>query len=322
MEHQFDAYILKFTFDTIVPIDNGVYPVDRDNVKKLYISVENEFKAVEDVGSFVAHGEIHLNSGHQQGKSQIQLTYVCNERVNATEFSEILNISSIWHLSATGWDFALRDLNRIIDLYRYLGESYWWQHLTMWNVDELTIHGGLNNGDEIISISQQGSAKIISSGDKPLNQCAYELSSKYYEYICNGKSLPFYFVLYLNGRRSFAEHSYREAIVNWANCIEAFAIYLLEAALRKANKGEENSLKVLKEADSYQKRYSKAYEILAPVKIHPSLKKKKALKHVSEAMKFRNYVMHGRDPELNWGVIGDKHSSVKEVLNIAHELSL
>lgn len=322
MERNFDAYILKYSFDTVVPLNDGTYPIKRKNVKQLYLSINNNFTTKPSAGSFQIGNNTHFNSGHGQGSSTVELAYVCQERLTAKQFAENLGISPIWDSSPTGWDFALHDINRIIDCYKYFAHSYWWQHLTMWNVDELKIFGGLNNGEEIVLLSLHGSPKITKAGNKPLDECAYNQSSTFLEHVCNGRTLPFYFLLYLNGRKSFAEHSYREALVYWANSIEAFAIYLLEGSLKKTSTPEADREAIYLAADTFQKRYSKAYEALAQKNIFPSLRKKAALRLISDAMEFRNTVMHGNNPDLSWSVVSTKQSAVEEIINIAAELSL
>jgi hypothetical protein len=321
MNESFDEYILKITLDTIFPLNNGIYKIQKKEINKLSLYVNNNFEYKKKSGSFNIHGDVYIHQGHGCGRSDLELTYSCEELLSIEGFSKKMSISPVWHSSATGWNFILEDLNRIIDLYRHLANTYWWHHLSMWNIDELKIYGKSTRQNKPVFISQSMSPKTIKFGGKPLDDIAYNNNSNYLKSISSGLELPFYFLMYLNGKRSFIENSYREALINWANCIEAYGMYLLHSACKIAKISSIQKEKYINAADKYNKCYSKTYEILANVKIYPSIKKKKAMQLVNQVMEYRNDVMHGDNPNLDWKIVGQKQDAIDELLSIIIEIS-
>lgn len=322
MNKYFDAFILRFSLDTVIPLKNGTYTVSRSGVTNLSITVNNTFYERQNLGSNNIAGNVQVHHNLGNGISKVELEYSLESPMTVEEFSKAISISPIWHLSCTGWDFALEDLNRIIDLYRYLTNAYWWPHVSMWNVDELSIYGKQPLNQELIFISQSSSPKSISLGGERFDGAAYDQNSVYLMSVKNGKQLPFYFLMYMNGRRSLAEHNYREALINWANCVEAYGIYLLLGVCVLTGKSPEGKKDILDRANEYRKRYSKAYELLAKSNIFPSVSKRRAMQQIDAVMEYRNDVMHGLDPALDWRTVGEKQDAVQELLGIAIELSI
>lgn len=322
MYRSYEAFTLKIALDTIIPLENGTYHVSKNDIEKVSLTVTNIFDKQEKIGSFDVHGDIHLNHSHGRGRSKIEITYHCDNALTIEEFAEKKSISSIWHMSATGWDFALNDLNRIIDLYRYFANAYWWHHISIWNVDELIIHGKPATETQLVFISQSTSPKIIKFGGKPLDDIAYNKDSAYLTHLISGNELPLYFLMYLNGRRSFVEHAYKEALIEWANCIEAYGMHLLLGACKLTSISSNEEEKFLEAANEYKKRYSRAYEILSNSGIFPTVTKKRAMHLIDNVMEYRNDVMHGRNPNLSWETVGEKQDAINELLAIATELSI
>lgn len=257
MSEHFDAFVLRLALDTVIPLRDGTYRISREGVANLSLKVTNFFSDRKQVGSFEAHGNVRVHHSNGTGRSDVELTYSCGAASTLEAFAEALSISPIWHMSATGWDFVLEDINRIIDLYRYLANAYWWQHLSMWNVDELRIYGRRGPDGQLSFVSQSSSPKQISFAGNHFADMAYDRNSAYVTHIQKGTKLPLYFLMYLNGRRSFVEHAYREALVNWANCVEAYSVYLLLGACKLAKVSENEERIVLDSANEYKKRYSK-----------------------------------------------------------------
>jgi hypothetical protein len=305
-----------------VPLADGTYRLPTRGVNGIAISIKNTFERRESIGSSTVHGDVYIHQGHGRGKCEIAFIYICGIRLTPEEFAEELSISPIWHFSPTGWNFILEELNRVIDLYRNFANAYWWQHLSMWNVDELKIFGRVCDPDELKLICASSSPKAIKFGGKPFEEFAYDPTSIYVKWVCGGVELPLYFLMYLNGRRSFVEHSFREALVNWANCVESYATFLLNAACKITGVADVDKEKILISADTYQKRYSKSYQILASANKSPTLKKKDAMKLIDGVMEYRNDVMHGKEVNIDWSLMGQKHDAITTLLDVVKEISI
>lgn len=322
MDTRFDSFVLRIMLDTVVPLENEFYQINREGKATLVLSVDNTFARKERIGSFEVHGDVRVHHTNGAGCATLEMEYGCASPLTPEEFAEYMSISPVWHMSASGWDFVLADLNRVIDLYRHFANAYWWQHISMWNVDELHIYGRGGTGGALSFISQSSSPKPISFDGKSFDDVAHDGGSSYIFHVKNGTKLPLYFVMYLNGRRSFVEHAYREALISWANCVEAYSWYFLSGACNRAGLSSVETDTVFESAGEFRSRFSKIYEILARAKIFPSSRKKQAIKWVDSVMEHRNAVMHGRDPKLDWMTLGKKQDDLNQLLNIAYELGI
>lgn len=320
MSQAFDTYIISAVLDRPFPLGDGTYLFLKPKLKGALLTVRNTFVQRERIGSFQTNGDIHSQHGEGSGSAEVTLIYECLVPLTTDGFASVMEISQIWYISHTGWSFILEELNRIIDLYRNFTNQYWWGHLSAWNVDELKIHAKLSGTDQARFLASAMTPKLMKFGGLPLEDCAYAIDSPYVRAVSNGQLLPFYYLLYLNGRRSFGEHAFREALINWANCTEAFAAHILKEACRRAALSSEEVAQIERRADTYQKKYSRAYEVLGRAGIYPSINKKEMVKLYESVMEYRNDVMHGSDLKLQWEALREKFVDLSRLINIANEI--
>lgn len=323
MEEKYEYFSISLIFGGIFPLADGEYHIPSRGINGITITVKNEIDNRQSVGPVTFHGNVSVfpqsRMGLKVGIANISVTYHLAKPFSIEEFGSHLSLSPIWHLSPTGWDFFITELNRIIDLYRSQSNAYWWYHIGGWDIEHLVIYGrpvGTVENKALLTAFP----KIYNFTGKPLDGSVYDMNSPYVRSILNDQYVPFYHVLYMNGRRSLAEHSYREALVNWANCIEAYSMYLLDGAMKFANTPEAQARKIFRQADTYQKRFSKAYEILSTCHVYPSISKKQVLKLVDEVMEHRNQVMHGQNPIFGWSTVSSKFEAMNQIIGIALEV--
>ena len=287
---KYDSFIFYIQLDMLVPLEDWKYILEKYDISKI-IKVKQSINGRNRVGSLATQGVVFTSqqpkNGEGSGSTSIEFVYIPDYSMSIAEFGELLELSSIWHLSPTAWGFLAVEINRIIDLYRLEANAYWWNHVGMWNFDEVTIKG-IKSGEDVESLIQTAFPKIIFGGNNPFQDFVSDTNSNYNKNIICNVNVPFYFVMYLNGRRSFSEYSFREALINWANCIEAYGIYLIFGVCKIANITiEETNLIIKNTEDDYIKRYSKVYEILAEINKFPSIKKRLAVKLIKEIMEYR-----------------------------------
>lgn len=318
----FSEFCFEIVLDTILPLGTGTYSIEINGaIKKINIS--QCITGRQNLGSLEAHGVVcanpQSNGAIGNGQTRIIISYELPSPLSIDEFASCFRLSPIWHLSPSGWAFILDELNRIIDLYRAQQEAYWWNHLGMWNIDELKITGTNPNAGQsrLILLAWP---KMFSFGGRPYDAVADAPESSYVTNVTNDVKVPFYFVLYLNGRRAFGEHNLREAKINFANSLEAFAALLLRLAGHSHSMDRKVVEALLISLSDHRQKLSKAYHLLGNCGFSPSLSKKRLMKLVEVVMEHRNDVMHGSNPRLSWDNVALTQSALSEILGVQPEV--
>lgn len=162
--------------------------------------------------------------------------------------------------------------------------------------------------------------KILSFGGSPYDPAVDDPASNYVSNVTSGTRVPFYFVLYLNGRRAFGEHNLREAKINFANSLEAFAARLLRLACRLHSLDRESVEVLLTKLTDHRQRLARAYQFLSEHGFIPSIRKKELMRRSEVVMQYRNDVMHGGNPGLSWDQVALTQSALFDIFEVQKEV--
>jgi hypothetical protein len=207
--------------------------------------------------------------------------------------------SPIWRFSQPGMDRILSELNRIIDLYRIGdGLAYLTDYVSYFNFAEYRI---LTFAADRSPIYQSwGTGKTIAS-TLPIVDA---------NQIASGSHVDFYFRLYLNSRKAYAEGRFLQMQVECSGFIEAAAkrVYSASKSLSSKTRGTLSN----KELD-YRGRFSEVGRVLHEAGFR-RVSKPKISDLLQTAMHHRNSAMHGNESDVS-------RTQAEAIMQAAHSLA-
>lgn len=232
----------------------------------------------------------------------MDVTYRLSGVRPVTDYDELFG-TDLWRFASTrSFEVLLSDLNRIVDLYRLGGfPNYLKPGLSTFNFIFL----------QVFLLAPDGTRKVICNAFPKMVGGVTPVSAGH---IASGQSVPFYFRLYLDGMRHFAEGRFQEAQVAVGNAVEAASKYLLHEVNRRAPGSVSEML------DDYRQRYGQANRAL--FKLGFAWSGQKASDLCKIAMRFRNGGVHGDDFAMSVPQANEMMEAVKALTEYVHDAAV
>jgi hypothetical protein len=204
----------------------------------------------------------------------------------------------------------LRELNRVIDLYRYAGNAYYMQNITVANIDSYLLLARI--GDEWKTIE----AGVPSFVHGDLSAEITSANSLFNKYISAGTNIPHYFTRYLDARRDYFEADFRRLQLDAALALDGACRHLLGKALPCLPSTRPNRQPP---ADAIGRVLDHLH---ANALMQPRQSRKALLLDVALVWERRDRAMHGHDFQLSAAEAGEVVSALHRIMDAVFEIDL